>query len=324
MVVRQLLKTACAIAAASLAAGSALAQNYPTQPIKLIVGYVPGGSPDTAARAISPKLGEILGQAVVVENRPGAGATLATAAVAKAAPDGYTLLLGETGQLVIAPFIYKTVPYNTLRDLVPIAQLVSEPVLLVSNAKSGIKTMDDLIRAARANPGKIAYGSAGIGTIHHITAEAFKAGLNLDLQHVPYKGSGQAVPALLAGDVPVLVGGYPALAGHLKAGTVNLLAVTTAERMAAFPNVPAIGEVIKGYAFPSESGILGPAALPAAIQTRLTAAIKQATESPEFHARFKDSSTVVTFRDGPHYTEALRTQLVKYEQAVKQAKIQPE
>ena len=318
---KRLLLVASVIAAFS---GGAIAQEYPTRPVKIIVGYVPGGAPDTIARALAQRLSETMGQPFVVENRPGAGGTLATGIVAKSPADGYTLLAGETGQLVIAPYIYKSLPYNTLKDFTPVSMATSEAVLLVADPKSNIKTLADLIREAKANPGKISYGSSGIGTIHHITAEVFKSGAGIDMQHIPYKGSGQSVPAILAGDVPVLMSGFGSVAAHIRSGNLNLLGVTTAKRLPSLPDAPAIGDLIKGYDFPSETGILAPAGLPPAVLTKLAAAIKQATESQEFIARFKDTGTVPAYKTPAEYAEIIKANLKKYEQAVSVAKVLPE
>lgn len=306
-------------------ASGCFAQDYPNRPVKIIVGYPPGGAPDTIARALAPKLSEILGQPFVIDNKPGAGATLATGLVAKSPADGYTLLMGETGQLVIAPFVYKALSYNTLRDLVPVALVTTEAMLLVSSAKSNIKTLPDLIREAKANPGKVPYGSAGIGTIHHLASEAFKAEAGgLDMPHIPYKGSGQTIPAVLAGDVPVAVASFVSTIGHIRAGSLHLLAVGSATRLPSMPDVPAISELLKGYEFTSEIGVLAPAGLPPAILAKLTAAIKQATESPDFISKFKGTITNITYETPGGYTENLMRNLKKFEQAVKLAKIQPE
>ncbi|MES2977819.1 MAG: tripartite tricarboxylate transporter substrate binding protein [Pseudomonadota bacterium] len=311
-----------------LTVSSAQAQNsaaeYPNKPVKIVLGFVAGGGPDFVARALAQKLTELMGQPFVVENRPGAGGTMAGGQVAKAPADGYTLMMGETGPVSIAPHVYKNVPYNPLTDFTPVAMLTSEPVFIVSSAKSNIKTLPDLIREAKANPGKIAYGSSGVGTIHHIVAEAFKAGAGIDLMHVPYKGSGQSVPAALAGDVPVLITAFNGAGAHIKAGTMHLLAVTTAERSPLYPNAPAVTEFVKGYDFTSQTGLFAPPNLPAPILAKLTAAVKKATESPEFTSRFKDSSTLVTYKNPVEYAELLKINLKKYGDAVKLANIQPE
>lgn len=300
------------------------AQDYPTKPVKIIVGYVAGGGPDMIARALGQKLTQILGQPFVIENKPGSGGVLATAQVAKMPADGYTLLLGETGQLVIAPHIHKSLPYDPLKDLAPVARVTTDPMILVSNSKSSIKTIQDLMREVKANPGLINYGSSGIGTIHHISMEVFKSDVGLDIVHIPYKGSGQSIPAILAGDVPVLVTTVTAVGPLIRSGALNLLAVTSPSRIPSFPKVPSITEFIKGYDYSSEVGILAPAGLPPAILTKLSAAIKKAVESPEFNAQFKETSTIVTYGTASEYAENLRNNLKKYERAVKLAKIQPE
>lgn len=323
MRLRNVFHTLAAVASLGFTAVG-LAQDYPNRPVKLVVGYVPGGGPDMVGRALAQKLSELLGQSFIVENKPGAGGTLATGIVAKSPADGYTLLVGETGQLVIAPYIYKTLSYKTLTDFTPVALVTSEPLLLVANPKTNIKTLKELVQQAKVNPGVIAYGSSGVGTIHHIAGEVLKTGAGINMMHIPYKGSGQSVPAVLSGDVPVLVSSFAGAGAQIRAGTLNLLAVTTAGRLPNMPDVPAISEMLNGYEFPSEVGILAPAGLPPAILAKLTAAIKTASASPEFLSRFKDTSTIATYKTPTEYTENLRVNLQKYEQAAKLAKITPE
>ena len=312
-----------AAAGALAITGSAMAQEYPVRPIKLIVGYVAGGGPDMVARVFGQRIGEILGQPVVVENRPGAGGTLATAMVAKSDPDGYTLLMGETGQLVIAPFTNKNLSYDTLRDLTPIALVTSEPLLVVTNAKVAQKTFQDLIQTAKDNPGTIAYGSSGIGTIHHIAGESLKVEAGVDMMHVPYKGSGQSVPAALAGDVPMLITSFAAAGPHIRSGTLNLLAVTSPNRLSSAPNVPAVSEFFEGYDFQSEMGFFGPAGLPPEVINKLSAAIKQASEETDLLERFKNTATTVSFQSSAEYTDNLKRNLAKYEKATKLANLEP-
>ena len=211
-----------------------------------------------------------------------------------------------------------------MRDFSPIALVSSEPLLLVSGNKSGIKTLQNLVERARSNPGALSYGSSGVGTIHHIAGEVFKSGLGLNLLHVPYKGSGQSVPAILSGDVPILVSSFAGAGSHIRAGTLNLLAVTTAERLPSMPNVPAVSELIKGYEFPSEVGVLAPAGLPPAVLNKLAAAIKAACDSPDFVAKFKETSTIITYKSPSDYTDNLRINLQKYADATKLSRINPE
>lgn len=317
------LALAVGLAATFGARAQAVGDNYPVRPIKLVVGYVPGGSPDTVARIVSRKLGEILGQPVVVENKVGAGGMVATAQVAKAPADGYTLLLGETGQLVIAPWTTKNLPYDVLRDFSPVGMVGATPLILVANAKSGIRTLQDLVREARAKPGTLSYGSSGNGTIHHIAGEVFKTETGIDMMHVPYKGSGQSVPAVISGDVPVLMTSLTVVLPFVQAGTVNLLGVTSAARYGDLPNVPAISEMIKGYDYSSEMGILAPAGTSNAVINKLSQALREALNSAEVNKQFKLASIVPLYTTPAGYTDNLQRNLRKYEQAVKTAKAEP-
>lgn len=313
-----------ALAAATMVAfvTGALAQEYPGKPVKIIVGYVPGGGPDFVARSLGQKLTEILGQPFVVENRPGAGATTATAQVAKMPADGYTLLLGETGQLVIAPSIYKKLAYDPVKDFTPISLVgTSSGMLLVSNSKSSIKTIHDLLREAKANPGKVDYGSSGIGTIHHIAMEVFKTDAGLNVTHIPYKGSGQSITSVLAGEVPLLITSVPAAASHIQAGSLNLLAVSSPNRMAAYPDTPSLSEIVKDYDYLSEMGLLAPAGLPADVLAKLSKAIKQAAESQDLLDAFKKNHYILKYTTPAEYAENIQRNLKKYERAVRIAKV---
>lgn len=316
------MKLALTATAMMAIATGLFAQEYPSKPVKIIVGYVPGGGPDFVARSLGQKLTEILGQPFVVENRPGAGATTATAQVARMPADGYTLLLGETGQLVIAPFIYKNLAYDPVKDFTPISLVgTSSGMLLVSNPRSSIKTIQDLVREAKANPGKIDYGSSGIGSIHHIAMEVFKADAGLDIMHIPYKGSGQSVASILAGDVPLLFTSVPAAGSHIRAGTLSLLAVSAPNRMSAYPDTPSLSEIVKDYDYLSEMGLLAPAGLPAEVLAKLSKAIKLAAESPDLLEAFKKNHYILKYTTPAEYAENIRRNLKKYERAVRIAKV---
>jgi tripartite-type tricarboxylate transporter receptor subunit TctC len=306
------------------ALNNVMAQDYPNKTVKIYVGYVAGGSPDFVARALSQKLTEILNQPFVVENKPGGGGVAATAQLVKMAPDGYSLLLGDTSQLGIAPYIFKALPYDTLKDLTPIAGLTTEPLMVVTPGKSNIKTLQELVQSAKANPNKYNYGSSGVGSIHHIAMEAFKADAGLDIIHIPYKGSGQSVPAILSGDVTILLTAFTASAPHIKANSLNLIAVTSGKRWSRYPDTPAISEVVKDFDFQAETGVLAPAGLPVQITNKLTAAIKQATESPDFIAKFKETAFSIGYMNPSEYGDQIKKNLKKYERAVGLAKIQAE
>jgi tripartite-type tricarboxylate transporter receptor subunit TctC len=314
--------------AAACAPGVALAQNYPNRPIKLLVGYVPGATgPDFSARTIAPKLSQLLGQPVVVDNKPGAGGTIATDMVAKSPPDGYTLLLGETGQLEIAPSMYKALPYKTLTDLTPIGMMTDGAgIVIVANTKTtNIRSLDDLIREAKASPGKLTYGSAGIGSIHHLVMEMFKDGAGIDLTHIPYKGGGQALPAFLAGDIPILVAALQTVAPHVKAGSAVVLAVTGGKRLPALPNVPSVSEYVKGYSMESQLGILGPAHLPPEVVSKLSNALKATLESPDVREALSAGGTrPIRWTTPEEYAAIIGDNLKKFERAIRLANVKPE
>jgi tripartite-type tricarboxylate transporter receptor subunit TctC len=297
------------------------AQEYPDRPIRFILGYAAGGGPDVTARVTGQYMSQLLGQPVIVENRLGAGGVVATQAVVKAAPDGYTLLIGETGQLGIVPHLMKNLPFDTVKDLAPIALISIQPLLIASSAKSGIKSLQQMVAEARANPGKLTYGSSGIGTLHHLAMEILKADLGIDIVHVPYKGSGQSVPALLAGDVPLLVTGIPVVMPHARAGKAHLLAVTSAERSEFAPEVPAIADVAKGFNFGAEVGLLAPAGTPPAVIRKLSDTLRTAMQNPELLSKFKDSGLTPKYSTPDGYAELLRNNYRVYEKAVKAANV---
>lgn len=307
-----------------LACAGAIAQPYPSKSVKIVVGFPPGGGPDFVARALTAKLSESLGQSFLVENRPGAGGSLSTTFVAKAPADGYTLLLGDTATLMLAPHLFKGTPADTVKDFIPVGMITTEPLLIVSNAKTSIKTLQDLIRQAKASPGKISYGSAGIGSIHHISMEVFKAGAGIDIAHVPFKGSGQSILAVISGEVPITITSFAAAGPHILAGTLNLLAVSAGQRLASHPDVPSLAEVVKDYDFVASFGILAPVGTPPDAVARISRAMKQAAESQDFIDKFKGQSTSIRWTSSQEYLEYLRDKKKKFDSAVKLVNLQPE
>lgn len=315
------------LAVIGLCAGAS-AQDYPSRPLKLIVGYVPGPTgPDYAGRVMAEALTQILGQPVIVENKAGAGGTLATAFVAKSPPDGYTLLVGETGQLEIAPALNKSLSYNPLTDLAPIGMLTDGAgIVIVSNAKTtNIRSLADLIREAKANPGKLTYGSAGIGSIHHLIMETFKDAVGIDVTHIPYKGGGQAVPGFLGGEVHLLVAAMQTVRPHVQRGNAYLLGSTGQERISVAPDLPAIAETVGGFNLESQIGILGPAGMPAEVVDKLSKALKTALDNPDVRQKLSAEGTrKVRWTTPAEYGEIIRSNLPKYERAVRLAKISPQ
>jgi tripartite-type tricarboxylate transporter receptor subunit TctC len=278
------------------------AQDYPIKPIKIVVGSVPGGSPDYIARALASSMSDIAKVAVTVENRPGAGNTTAAIYVGKSYPDGYTLYLGDTSHQT----------HVVLNDLLPISSITSEPLLLVVARKSSVNSLQELIREVKAHPGDFNYGSSGIGSIHHMAMAVFANDLGLELVHVPYKGSGESVPAVLSGDVSILMTSFTAAGSQIRAGTLKLLAVSSLARTAKFPNIPSLSEVDKGYNFSSETGVLTTAGVPNATHQKLISIIKRVTENSQFIAKFKDTALVINYMPHPQYTLELKKELEKY------------
>jgi len=291
--------------------GTCFAQDYPSKPIKIVVGYVPGGSPDFIARTLAQRMSELTKEPVLVDNKPGAGGSTAATFVGKSNPDGYTLFLGDTSHL----------SESLLKDLLPVSSITSEPLLLVSSTKSSIKSMQDLIQEAKAHPGEINYGSSGIGSIQHIAMEAFNADAGLRIVHVPYKGSGQSVPAILAGDVPILMTSYTATASHIKTGQLTLIAVSSVKRFAKFPAVPSLSELIKDYDYTSETGIMTTAGVPGVVHQKLISIIKRVSEDAQFIAKFKDTALSINFVPFPEFSEELKKGLKKYQRSMQLANI---
>jgi len=260
---------------------------FPARAIKIVVPYAAGGLPDTMTRAVTPKLGEALGQPVVVENMGGAGGISGVTEVARAQPDGYTLLVADVGQIAINPHLFSKLPYAPLKDLAPVSLIGTSPLYLVAHPSVPVNTLQELVAYAKANPGKLNYGSSGIGSIHHLATEALKAGFGIDLVHVPYKGTGQSVPALLGGQVALLYSALPSIAGHLKDGKVKILAISSAKRAAQTPEVPTVAESgIPGYDYVAEIGLLAPAGTPREIIQRLAGEVAKVVKQPDVVQRF--------------------------------------
>ncbi|GAB4565099.1 MAG: tripartite tricarboxylate transporter substrate binding protein [Rhizobacter sp.] len=271
------------LALASLVAVSApaLAQPYPTRPITWVVPFTPGGVTDTTSRAISKKMGEVLGQTFVVENRPGVGGSLATEQVAKAAPDGYTVLYGTSGTMAANLALYKNLKYEPLKDFIPVHGMLMSPTVLVVEASRPYKTMAELIDFARANPGVLNYGSAGPGTGTHLTSEMVQTKTGTKMTHVPYKGSVPALQDLLGGRLDLMYDYTVTLLPHIKSGRLRALAVMGPKRLPALPDVPTIGEAgFPGLESSSWSGIVVPAGTPDAVVKKLSQAMNAALTDP--------------------------------------------
>ena len=266
--------------------GGAAAQGFPSKPIRLIVPYPPGGGTDTAARPIAQKMTESIGQAVIVDNRPGASEIIGTEAVARATPDGYTLLL-TTNAFAINPSLQPKLPYDSTRDLLPVSPLVTTPFMLVGSPRLQASSMAELMKLAKTQPGKLNFASLGSGTPHHLAMEWLKLLAGVDIVAVPYKGVGPGLTAVMAGEVELMFTGLTAGLVQVNAGKVRALAVTTAKRSPAAPDVPTIAEAgYPEYEALAWYGILAPAGTPAPVISRLNAEFAKALNAPDIRERF--------------------------------------
>jgi tripartite-type tricarboxylate transporter receptor subunit TctC len=254
---------------------------YPNKPIKFVVPYSPGGLPDTVARMFAQRLGDKLGQSVVVDNKPGANGVVAAQTLASSPKDGYTFLVTDGSMFSINPAIYKNLGYDYKRDFMPVSLAARAPLYLAVNPKLPVNTLQEFIALAKAKPGTINYGSSGIGSTHHLTMEAMKTSLGLELTHVPFKGTGQSVPALIGGQVDVLFSALPSLAGFVKSGQIKLLANNAAQRSSQAPGVPAIAEIIPGFDFAPIVGVFAATGTPASVIDRIAAEMALIAKMPE-------------------------------------------
>jgi tripartite-type tricarboxylate transporter receptor subunit TctC len=278
--------TLLAVALACGMATIAAAQNYPTRPITLVVPFPPGGSTTIVARIVTDRMADAIGQQFVVDNRGGAGGTLGTRQVAKSAPDGYTIALGYTGTLAIAPSLFPNVGYDVRADFAPIGRIGVAPSTLVVHPSFPAHSVAELIAYARANPGSVNYGSAGIGTVGHVAAEYFAIETGIKLTHIPYKGTGPAITDLLGGHIPLSFSPIPAVHESAKSGLLRMLAVTGAKRSALVPDMPTVAESgVPGFDAVLRYGLVAPAGTPRAIIARLNTALRATLASEEVRNR---------------------------------------
>jgi tripartite-type tricarboxylate transporter receptor subunit TctC len=307
-----------ALLALSLAALSAAAQ-YPSRPIRLLVPNPPGGATDTLARLVAPKLGEVLGQPLVVDNRPGSNGNLASELAAKATPDGHTLLLCADAQIVIGPHLYARMPLDTLKDLAPVATLVNTQMLLVVSPALPVKTLQEFIEHARKSNPPLAYASIGNGSQHHLVMEMLKARAGVDLLHVPFKGGGPATTALLGGEIVAMFGGN-SVAGHVRAGKLRALAVAGKERSQVFPDLPKLSDVYPGLEVTPWLALFAPAGVPESVLARLRAEIKKLLADPDTVERISRLGGLQPYVTTPaEFDQLLRTEYAKYAEVVKAA-----
>jgi tripartite-type tricarboxylate transporter receptor subunit TctC len=311
----QKLMVVLALAAPAL---SAQAQPYPNKPIRLICPFPPGGAVDIASRSVAQALSQQLGQPVTVDNRPGAGGNIGAEIVAKAAPDGYTLLMATSNILAINPALYSKVPFDSLKDFAPVSMVVSLNNVLVLNPNVPYKSVQEVIAAARAQPGKLTYASSGNGTSIHLSGELFKSMAGVDMLHIPYKGSAPAVTDLLAGQVNMMFDNIPSSLPHIKAGKLRALAVTGSKRASSLPDLPTIAEAaIPGYESYVWFGVVAPAGTPPEVIKRLNAELAKAAVTPEFRDRLTGQGYDVLSTSPEQMTASIRSEMAKWGKIVK-------
>ena len=295
------------------------AQSYPAKPVRLVVPYPPGGGTDIIGRTVAQKLTEAFGQQVVVDNRGGAGGVIGTEIVARSAPDGYTLLMAPTSH-VINPSVYSKLPYDTAKDFAPITLGASATIVLASHPSVPVKSVKELIAYAKQKPGELNFGSAGNGTVFHLTGELFKRQAGIEIVHVPFKGGGPTVAALAGGQISAAFETMLALAPHIKAGKVRGLAVTSAQRSSVMPELPTIAELgFPGIVAENWYGFYAPAGTPRAIINRLNAEINKGLKQPDVKERFQALGTEVIGTTPEELADTVRKELAKWSKTAKEA-----
>jgi tripartite-type tricarboxylate transporter receptor subunit TctC len=304
---------------AALIALPALAQDYPGKPIRMVVGFPPGGGTDVVARIITPRYSELLGQSVVIENRPGATGTMAAGQVAKSAPDGYTIMMGHVSVNAIAPALFTNLSYDVIKDFAPVAIAAAVPHFVVVHPSVPAQSLREMIDFVKARPGKLTYPSAGNGSMPHLAGEVLKAQAGVDLLHVPYKGTGQSMADLLGGQHVVAFDTMPASAPHVRSGKLRPLAVSSAQRLPAFPDVPTAREAgMPDYVITTWYGVFAPAGTPKAIVNRLHADIVKAMQSPEVKAKLDGIGADGSVSRSPEeYAALVKSDTERYAKVIK-------
>ena len=311
--------------AAALLAPVAGAQSYPAKPIRIVVGFAAGGTSDIIARALAAPMSELLGQQVVVDNRPGAGGAIAMDVAAKAAPDGYILGLGSAGSMSINPHLQSNLPYDVWRDFAPVAMFANASYVLNVHPSVPAHSIKQLIAAAKARPGRLNFGTAGTGSTNHMGCVLFLSMAGISAQHVPYKGGAPALIDLMGGQIDFVIDPTVTTLPYVKSGRLRPLAVSTAKRFALLPDLPTISEAgVPGYEFANWFGILAPAGTPAAVIDRLNAASNKALERPEFKERLSGQGADPLSGSTADFAAMLKREFAKYAKLVKDTGIKAE
>jgi len=300
------------------------AQNFPTRPLRIVVPYAAGGSTDVLARMVGQKLTAVLGQPVVIDNRTGAGTIIATEIVARAAPDGYTLLMA-TPPLTIAAALYEKLPFDTARDFAAVTNIAATSNVLVVHPAVPAQSVKELVALAKANPGKFAFGSSGVGGASHLAVELFRSMAGIELVHVPYKGGSLAVTDLLGGRLTLMFANLTTVQGHIKTGRVRALAIGTAQRSVVVPDLPTVAAAgVPGYEANNWNGVVAPAGTPRAVIERLRREIKAAVDAPEMRERLLQNAFEPIADTPAEFARYLATERVKWGKVVREAQVKPE
>jgi tripartite-type tricarboxylate transporter receptor subunit TctC len=322
---RTLIRSAAALLAAlPLAALAQAPAGYPSKPIRFVVPYAAGGFPDTVARIVAQRLQDRIGQSVVIDNRPGANGGVAASALLSSPADGYSFLVTDGSMFSINPKLYTKLTYDPTRDFLPVALVARASLYLAVHPKLPVSTFKEFVDYARARPGQVNYGSSGIGSTHQLTMEALKADLKLDMVHVPFKGTGQAVPALIGGQVDVLWSAYPSLAGFVKEGRVKLLANNASQRSPLAPDVPTVAETIPGFDFAPIVGVFAPVGTPKAMIDKIAADIVAVAKLPEAQTQFTAAGIDVVAGGPDDYAKAIADENARLAKAIQAAGLKAE
>ena len=324
MSVRLSLLAAAAFAAASFTTVTAAAQGFPQRPVRFVVPYAPGGSTDTLARSMGTRMSELLGQQVVVDNRPGANGDIGMTIVARAPADGYSIVLGYIANLAIGPSLYDKMPYDPVKDFAPITQVAGAPNIFVLHPSLPAKTFKEFLAYAKANPKKVSFASAGVASVGHLTGELLNELAGTDMQHIPYRGSGQAVTDLLGGHIKVMISGMSSTLAHVRSGKLVAIAVTSAKRSPSAPEVPTIGETFPGVEASAWYGVLAPAGTPKPVVARLNADIHKSLQDPAVEKRLANVGFEITYGTPEQFSAYIKSEIKKWAKVVKASGAKPE
>ena len=320
-----MLKKLACLLALGLIAAPAHAQTYPEKPIRMVIPFPPGGGTDILGRLMAQKLTESNKWTIVPDNKAGAGGTLGITEAARGKPDGYDMVMGQKDNLVVGPWLYKSLPWNPVKDFTPVAHVAWSPVIIATSANSKYKTLADVVAAAKAAPDTITYGSPGNGTTIHLAGDQFEKAAGIKMRHIPYKGSNPALMDALAGNVDLLVSSVPSAMAQVKAGKLRPLAVTSAKRSTSLPDVPTVAESgFKGFAMSTWYGLLMPAGTPVAVVTQMNGAVNKLLATPEMQKAIQDQGAEPLAMTPEAFTQQLQRDYQGMEKIVRDAGVKIE